>query len=675
LGKTVKLPNNFKPVEIPLNIQNKLKSYTYVECLLILTHALDVTKVVSVSPFNIDSVMQGFSYNYSRIQEIDVEDLGETLLIGLDNTEFPKKNVRGYMKFIDPVGRMFVCPIEGNYINTNYFRDSRIDKSMFNSQIVEAVALIATFYSLRNGAISQLTGTEAGKQVLNFERLLATNYANSFDYVSEKLMSWFEQLQCPDPRGWNHMTLHGLAFAHQLYYSLAKICSNDEQCIEHLSMITSCIIEPVYIQGRTVKFFDVKDSSYVINGCPLSLPMILNGQKADLMNKQAGLDQAWYVLQQCRSVRGVDKTEKGSLSRRSYIDININPGMAEIIYTATNIRRFLNHDSVIVLSDVGKSSGTVLEFLNALVMNDYKGLVYMSEVSTIKNVLVATNARNGDTTDVLYKFGAGEFKIVLSPVDHMIYTQSWVRQKDRYTGSLPKEAIIFDFRILTNATYDKKRLQDFEVAVELAYKSRLAQYEMFAYPIVMRCPTYTGLFEEKERIKVVTGVELHNLVQWVCVNCKPDETIDPWWYDCNVKNMEEIFSASILANIGPTVVNLIRVGPLFLLKRYGFRSPRLLVSGLKKMSMNQIAYSSEEIMTAMSHGPGMLLQLFNNSNPVTQGVMLSTDSIREQLEMNDRSASPDRDLVIRSKSIGNKMFGMDRSENFDPNSVGSHEED
>jgi len=646
LKKQIRLPNNFKPVEISAQTLLDLGKFSYVECLLILAHAKDTAKITTVTTFNVEQVLQGMGYTIAYEAKVG-DDLGVTMKVGVDKSVFPMDNEKGYVLFDNHVDKKFYCPIVGNYINTNFFREPRVEKVIFNSQLAEAIALLVTFYSLRNGEITQVVATEAGTQLLNFDKILSLAYVNSLEYVSNIIKGWLQKSQCPDARGWNNITMHSLSFAHTLYSIISRLSSTSDDVLVELATITDIIAR---VPGG--KFFEVRGDNLTIRGCGFGLPKVLNGQSLDVKNKHASIDQAYCALMLSRSMRGTDKREVAGMSRKAYIEFTISPSSAEIIYTATNLRRFVKEDTIIFRADAGKSVGTLIQYLNALIVLDYKGTVIIPNTSAVKNVLLIVP--DDKLKEPVYRYLSGEFRVILSVVDTLVLQTSWMRDETKgYKGYVPKKAIIIDLRLLSTTSYDRRKHTVVDLEYESACEARCHEYSMLEYPVIFRCPTFRNMFisDKFDNVTFYTGVELHNLIQWGVYGFKLED--EGWWYKCDEKSLEEICAASILVNIGRCVQAMIRVSPRVLLAKHGFRAPKLLISGIKRILPAQIAYTQEEVFAAVSQGSASIMKMIEESSMINQAQLLSIPLVQQALVEN----VPDV-----GASAGKRVIGVEEDE-------------
>jgi hypothetical protein len=642
-GKHVALPAGFKPVPVPPKIAVQLASFTLDEKYMILSHAPEITKVTTVTTFNVDIAMQALGYHMEVPSgEIDFNEHGDTLMTGIDGTEFPMKNSRGYVKFTNNVGRFFYCPIDTIYINTNFFRNSQIDKPYYNAQVTEAVALIATFYSMRNGEIVKMfSATEAGKQLLNYDTILSRAYETSLEYVNSVIQGWLQQVPCTHARGWKQTTAHGLDFAHLLYVLASKIGPN---AIPIISIITNMIVDQMTRKGKTLRFFEVNMDSMVINGVGLSLPTFLLGVKMNIRNKEAELNQAYTALMMARSVRGVDKSAKGSFSRKSYLEVSMDAGVAEILYMAQNIS-WMKTPNIFVQTDYGKTSGTVVKLLTALVLNDFDGVVFLDTNSPLRNTMTITSekfklvipdapesAEPQFYADVLYKYTVGKYRVVFAPIVPLINVYSHIRQDgSKYRGIVPDAGVVFDLREMSNVSYERKKFGSMDASYEDATYIRVQSYSSYMYPVVFRVPAHEKMFSDGySDVQCVTGVEIHNLVFWGLYKCLfivPDNI-----YVCAPETRQEICAASILANIGRCMFVLLRASVTSLLTFYKFKVPKINLAGISRLVTAQIAYSDEEFLSAMSKGSAEVLRYFSQGNFVEQTMALATlagDAIRD----------------------------------------------
>jgi hypothetical protein len=649
----VALPAGFKPIQVPGKVAEKFATFSPDEMYMVLSHAPEITKVTTVTTFNVDIAMQTLGYHMEIPSgEIDFNDHGDTLMDGIDGIAFPLKNGRGYVKFTNNAGRFFYCPIDTIYINTNYFRNSQIDKPYYNPQVAEAVALIATFYSMKNGEVVKMfTATEAGKQLLNYDTILSPAYDSSLDYVNSVVQGWLQQVPCSHARGWKQTTAHGLEFAHLIYTLTSKI---GVSAIPTISVITGMIVEPMTRKGKSVKFFDINADAMVINGVGLSLPTILLGVKMNIRAKEAELDQAYNALMMARSVRGVDKSAKGSFSRKSYLEVSMDAGVAEVLYTAQNIS-WIRSKNLFIHADYGKSSGTVLKVLTALVLNDYDGTVFLDTNSALKNTMTITaekirklvhdapaDAEPQFYADVLYKYTVSKYRVVFAPIVSLINEHTHIRHAgSKYKGIVPDDGIVFDLREMSNVTYEKKKFGSMDTSYEDATFVRTQSYITYVYPVVFRIPAHERLFREGyPDVICVTGVEIHNLVFWGLWKCRFDLPVNI--YTCGPDTRQEICAASILANIGRCMFVLLRASVTSILVYYGFKVPKINLSGIRRLVTSQIAYSDEELLSAMSKGSAAVIKYFSQGNFVEQTMVLSTmagDTVRGDLDHDTEGSS------------------------------------
>jgi len=108
----VALPAGFKPILVPAKVAEKFSTFTPDEMYMVLSHAPEITKVTTVTTFNVDIAMQTLGYHMEiPAGEIDFSDYGDTLMNGIDGIPFPVKNTRGYVKFTNNAGRFFTVQL------------------------------------------------------------------------------------------------------------------------------------------------------------------------------------------------------------------------------------------------------------------------------------------------------------------------------------------------------------------------------------------------------------------------------------------------------------------------------------------------------------------------------------------------------------------------------------
>jgi len=486
---------------------------------------------------------------------------------------------------------------------------------------------------------------------LNYDTILSQAYESSLDYVNSTIQGWLQQVPCSHARGWKQTTAHGLEFAHLIYNLASKV---GVSAIPTISVITGMIVEPMTRRGKTVKFFDINADAMVINGVGLSLPTIILGVKMNIRAKEAELDQAYNALLMARSVRGVDKSAKGSFSRKSYLEVSMDAGVAEVLYTAQNIS-WMKARNVFIHADYGKSVGTVIKVLTALVLNDYDGTVFLDTNSALKNTMTVTaekfrkliqdapeDAEPQFYADVLYKYTVGKYRVVFAPIESLINEHTHIRHKDtKYKGIVPDDGVVFDLREMSNVTYEKKKFSSMDTSYEDATFIRTQSYSTYVYPVVFRVPAHERVFREGYvDVKCVTGVEIHNLVLWGLHKCRFDIPDD--LYVCGPDTRQTICAASILANIGRCMFVLLRASVTSILKYYGFRVPKINMSGIRRLVTSQIAYSDEEFLSAMSKGSAAVIKYFSQGNFVEQTMVLSTlagDTVRGDFEHDNVGSS------------------------------------
>jgi len=72
-------------------------------------------------------------------------DLGQTMLVGKDKTEFVKAEKERYIVFSSP-GYKAYCPLDGTTINTNYLKHPKIATRVYIRAIAECVKVVSTYF-------------------------------------------------------------------------------------------------------------------------------------------------------------------------------------------------------------------------------------------------------------------------------------------------------------------------------------------------------------------------------------------------------------------------------------------------------------------------------------------------------------------------------------------------
>jgi len=632
------------------------------EQLLMLAASTDSANVSTMTTFNVSTTLRALGYSVEVIPKLEEgASLGATLEKGIDKTDFPIVCLQGYAKFYNET-EFFYCPIEKGFMNTNYFKKANIQKPIFNLQIVEMVSMLSTFFELSAGMIKHVSASETGTKLLSFSEILHPNVENSLPYIMSKLTAWIKSSSCPDSKGWDNATLHGFKFGHSLYNGIVIQLREDDSFISTLSNISSFILAT----HNDFPFLAIKDDGFAIVSPSVRLPTTLLGQTVDLSIKKATLEQAYYSLVLSRGFRGVNRKEKGANNRTAYFACNVDPELAETSYFATNIERYIKEfDTIVFITEAAKSTGLLFEFLNALTILDFKGMVLMADNNSLRSALTPI-ASNHEEQSAMYKYGRGEFYVNLAS-DPALYCVKNSIRKGRPGMYYPQgNVIILDMRTDKEIEYQKGNMVKFEQELIRRMDDRYLEWTTWIWPVVGRAKLSSKMVSYPyDGCTISTGVELHNMVMWIAYNFKFADK-SPWWYNVTGDHglVDEICAASIMCNIMRCMRSIYRVSPYYALKKFDYKIPLLRKRGLGKLNVSFIHFHDTQLSEAMAMGPLAVLKLFQESESSMRANMLRSSEVREIISTDMRGVKSGG--VISPVPTGKKIdWGAGEEEEYD----------
>jgi len=601
----------------------KLQLMSFGDVLYVYTVASRASTEVLVSPFNVSTVLKSKGYGVIYSTEMfDKSIVPDTVFEPKNAEPLFKIKASGYVRFYNQMAS-FSCPVEGSMVNTNYFVLPGIKKLVYNQQIAELCAMLATFFGMRNGSVSFNSASEAGAKLLNFGVVLAPGHEDAKLWVCEVIKMMITSTTCPESRGWNATTLQGIAFAHQLYSAIAVGLSGkrgkDGSLLDELTRVSNMIINSK--SGQT-PFFSVHEKSLRVIKPSITFPRIMCDQNLDLANREASIEQAYFALSLGRSFRGQNKGVKGAFTRGAYLPVHLDPAIAESVYMVTNMQRFLvQFDDIIVVTSNKKSLGTIMGMLEVLQMIEFKGKIYLDEVSNLRSVLVPL------TEEKCYRFADCAFTVVLCS-NSVSYAQkdSWVYKKGI---NIPSEkSVIIDFRDSYSGDYNKNNFANFNIGLKESFKSHYDEWTDWCFPVISRTSIFTELVtKDWKGLQIVSGVEVHNLVVWTLFNCTVSGS--DWWYVFDSLPVAKIFySMSIIANLMRCMRYVYGFSPYSVLGKLNFRVPRLRMSTLANKTAISMIWSDMNIQDAVSSGPLAVLKLFDESSTDDKARMLADPAIK-----------------------------------------------
>jgi len=619
------------------------------EQLLMLAASTDSSNVTTMTTFNVSTTLRASGYSVEVIPKIEEgSSLGATLGKGIDKTDFPNTCLQGYAKFYNDT-EFFYCPIEKGFMNTNYFKKTNIQKPIFNLQIVEMVSMLSTFFEMSAGAIKHVSASETGTKLLSFGELLHPNVENSLPYIMLKLTAWIRSSSCPDSKGWDNATLHGFKFGHSLYNGIVVQLREDDSFIGTLSNLSSFILAT----HNDYPFLAINDDGFAIVSPSVRFPTNLLGQTVNLEGKKATLEQAYYSLVLSRGFRGVNRKEKGANNRTAYFACNVDPELAETSYFATNIERFVrDYDTIVFITEAAKSTGLLFEFLNAITILDFKGMVLMADNNSLRSILTPV-ATNNEEQSAMYKYGRAEFYVHLAS-DPALYCVKNSIRKGRPGMYYPSgNVIILDMRTDKEIEYQKGNMVKFEQELNRRMDERYLEWTSWVWPVVGRAKLSSKMVTYPyDNCTILTGVELHNMVMWIAYNFKFGDK-SPWWYNVTGDHgvIDEICAASIMCNIMRCMRSIYRVSPYYALKQFKYRVPSLRKRGLGKLNVSFIHFHDTQLTEAMAMGPLAVLKLFQESEVSMRASMLRSPEVRQIIstEMRDKASGTISPVLTASK--------------------------
>jgi len=609
-----------------------LDKKTLGDVLYILALANTSSTTIMVSPFNCNAILKAKGFGLAFHPTIDDNtDLGDTIMKTTTGIEFPRNNSSGYLRFFNPV-TSFYCPVQGSFINTNFFKVNGIQKFVFDVQIAEICAMLATFFGMRNGVVKFVSAGEAGAKLFKFDVVMAESFNVNALWIEDFLKEIIWAIPSPESRGWTYANLNGLAFAHTLYHAIAvgltSVRGKSGEMIEKIMLTCNSLVADRHDR----KFVDVVNDVLVIAKPAIVFPADLCDKALNLMEKKAALDQASVALLHGRSFRGQDKGQKSDLTRIAYTGITMDPSIAETVYLATNLTRVVSQfEDIILVTGEKNAIGTMAMLLNVLQMVSFKGKIFMQEVPSFNNLLVPTG--KGDHT---WTYGDADFTVVTcaTAIDFAIRTNR-IYQSYKVTPS--ERSVIIDLRQAYYPEYTKNTFEAFDKAVSDAFLSYFDQWQGWSYAVFARTRLFNGLIlKEWAGVQVVSGVEIHNLVVWTCFKFALSK--DEWWYVIDsIKIFEEYCAASIVCNITRSLRYFYGMNPNFVLRQLKYRVPKITLSSLAKRSVLTTAWQDTKIQEALSHGSARVQELFASASGDMQAMMLATPAIKSMLSQDNPS--------------------------------------
>jgi len=630
--------------------KKELDSLNDGELMYVFRFTTDTIKTTVVTPFNCSSVLREQGYSCEKVPHVEgvKVDYGNSREVGLDGKpQF--ENPGGYLKYIKG-NEFFLAPVEESFINLNY---SRLDNAIitpFNKQFAQITALLATFFGVKNGNVIFVDAQEAGANLLNLAKILGP--PNSRPLTAYEIDDVLKNSLCLDAAGWDRANLHGIKFCHQFYYSFLDWAKKNPRNIGN--KIDALL--GVFKDKNGTKMWRVENHQLVLGIASFTLPASLNNTPLNIIGRKADISQAYYARHLSQSFRGVDKGEKGGLSRGAYLSVFLDPSIAELIYLVTNLDRMLDVRRDIILN-VGdrRGLGLATQFFEALELLKFKGrLVIQADSSLLPKLKLK---REGVVSE--YSFGDAEYCVFL--VADIKY---YFKEHENTLVDLV-DPVIFDLASSTASAFEKKNVEKYDRHFSNDYDQRVKSWLTYDYPVIARTSVFADIYKrnvkvsgkEKEvmeqrkeegsnkesgqegssaqgkgkhekSVRIISGAELHNLTAWVLVDYDY-ELNGNWWYELdNYDTMREYLSATILVNIVKSMRHVFRLSPSEVLRSLKFKFPVFYTSILAHVK-GQVLWDEINVGAIESMTTEEALNAFVMASVPAKEKMMKIDKIRK----------------------------------------------
>jgi len=656
--------------------KKELDSLNDGDLLYVYRFTTDTIKTTVVTPFNCSSVLREQGYSCEKVAHIEgvKVDYGKSREVGLDGKpQF--ENPGGYLKYIKG-NEFFLAPVEESFINLNYSRLDNVIVAPFNKQFAQITALLATFFGVKNGNVIFVDAQEAGANLLNLGKILGP--PNSRPLTAYEIDDVLKNSLCLDAGGWERANLHGIKFCHQFYYSFLNWAK------EHPRNIGDKIdaLLGVFKDKNGAKMWRVEDRRLVLGTASFTLPASLNNTPLNIIGRKADVGQAYYARHLSQSFRGVDKGEKGGLSRGAYLSVFLDPSIAELIYLVTNLDRMLDVRRDIILN-VGdrRGLGLATQFFEALELLKFKGkLVIQADSSLLPKLKL-----RGEGIVSEYSFGDADYRVFL-----VADIRFYFRQHENTLIDLT-DPVIFDLASSTASAFEKKNVEKNDRHFSNDYDQRIKSWLNYDYPVIARASVFTDIYKKnikvsgkdkeivderkeegsnkesgqegssaqdkvkhKKSVRIISGAELHNLTAWVLVDYDY-ELNGNWWYELDdYDNMREYLSATILVNIVKSMRHVFRLSPSEVLRSLKFKFPVFYTSILAHVK-GQVLWDEIDVDAIESMTTEEALNAFVMASVPAKEKMMGIEKIRNIVMSSSPALSPKAEQHVDDL---NDVFGQ-----------------
>jgi hypothetical protein len=545
------------------------------EVALAYTMAKDVLSSNVITPFNVSDVLLGRGYAMEYFEgdvTYDVKTRGKNF----------KKTIKEGVKFTTPNAEQIVLPIINSFIDTNYLPEQpKTSIPKFNMVIALTVQIVSSYNFISNNILKVVNFSPDANALTGMDKIVkqgGTSAAAALleSYITKKKLK-------NDVK--TATSLSGAKFAHEAYDSLMAAIEADPSREQHwINQFNLCLVEPM-IATRVEKGLLVHTVKYK----SIEPPLYFNEKEFNIEKNNISIPQAYDANKIARSVRGENDSEKAIFSRIANFPFTVPYRVGEACAMRANyLRYFHGCQRVFVDADKTVAQTVVSDFLDALVMSDYSGEVFVPHHASRIIGMVAhqpdESVKSGfvDLQHLDYRYRNSPMKIVLYSYEK---TEILRKQFDDST-------LVIDFKVIV---HPEGKYNDMCSNVNYLGSQRAIFHNSYRYRYVFELPLVDGMKEwiyglhtkdPDEAVQLRSGYQMTNLHAFYS-NFKCDDKADGWSYNLlDAKEVLSYCSAASLLTILRCVYKFTGVRPNTYLKYYKFRTLPIFVKGMAKIGSN-----------------------------------------------------------------------------------------
>jgi len=509
-------------------------------------------------------------------------------------------------------------PPIAKFSKSQYEALNHVGTYMKSQDLFSSAALaLSGVFSVAKGVVVPITLQAPTMQAVGLDGILTESSVISVHGVAEEITVIWKRY-CPNslegPVGQSGATILGTDFAHHMYLVLYE-WFKDVGIAPGVQILQSWFT--MYCKPTMVL------RGGIFQACQPSIPTSSGDMKYVWKNKQATLIQAYKTMLESRNYRGADDAEKSAMARMAYLNILLTSEIAEVIYLAADINRFLKGVRRIFLAGVGTLAPWIQAISLCAALYEVPIDVWCAYGSDVGQKLVATLDDNNQL------------------VNHWLDSKVRVVNQSDVSGSLSQIAImegdlVIDTSLISAPYTTISRDSSFGTTMSVEHEKRVRKFVGWNRPCLARLPLYTGILTvfgtdqmKEQRLtmtarhqgwSIVSGVKLHNMVAWEYIGPnlytpilendqvrplphgivsdlqvrpgdKPPQLIPQyfdfrygkvWWY--SLDKLPEWCSATIIANVARVQYPYTRRGPCEMLTKLGHKPPTVGTKFLAKLS-------------------------------------------------------------------------------------------